>query len=615
MPPLFERFQRMELPALLLLTFAIRAIRADQPIVENYVGRQVPTAMVARNLERGSGLLRPQLDTAPSPNYFLVEPPVYAQVVVILRGLTGLALEPSGRLVSALSLTLAAWGLFGLTRRREGRSVALLSVLCFACFPLTIRYGRAFQPDAMMLGALVAGLRCWDQHEAGGARSSLAAGWLLLATAFALKITAAYILVPLLVVVLRTRTAWKLAAVSALVVPAVAWYAHAYVILAEGVGSRASAESGELWLGVLVPSALMRVETVRWVFRFLVVRAFTPLGFALAVWGLRRDGGDRLWWAWGGSALAMMALLAGKLHHEYYWLALSPLAAVGVAKGLAEIGSIYEARSEAPVRIGDGSQSLSGKSSAPKGRQELARGVSRWYVITPQKKGCQPRRGDRGSSSTQHPVSSGVARPPECSVAPPRLKRCFRGRRSRGSRPWLTSAAPSRLRAAFRTPSHITARKWRRRLAAATAACLVGLALVQSASTWRTPPEWSGLADAARAVRATVPPGDWVVAPEALLFESDRRGCRLEWCGRSASRAAGEWGGNLATGDPLALLEFYRARGARYVADVAAGQAAADPARLTLHAAVRRRYNVIVDRPGVLLAALADPEDAPHGRR
>ena len=38
--------------ALLVLTFAVRAIEPGQPIVENYVGRQVPTAMVARNLER-----------------------------------------------------------------------------------------------------------------------------------------------------------------------------------------------------------------------------------------------------------------------------------------------------------------------------------------------------------------------------------------------------------------------------------------------------------------------------------------------------------------------------------------------------------------------------------
>src|SRR5260370_40036745 len=88
---------------LLVLTFALRAIAADQPIVENYVGRQVPTAMVARNLERGSGFLRPELETAPAPNLFLVEPPIYAAVVVGLRRASGLSRVGAGRVPSALA--------------------------------------------------------------------------------------------------------------------------------------------------------------------------------------------------------------------------------------------------------------------------------------------------------------------------------------------------------------------------------------------------------------------------------------------------------------------------------------------------------------------------------
>ena len=61
----------------------------DQPIVENYVGRQVPTATVAAQLERGSGFLRPLLDTALFPNYFLVEPPVYELAAVSCEELWG----------------------------------------------------------------------------------------------------------------------------------------------------------------------------------------------------------------------------------------------------------------------------------------------------------------------------------------------------------------------------------------------------------------------------------------------------------------------------------------------------------------------------------------------
>ena len=477
------------LAGLLCATFALRAARLDQPIVENYVGRQVPTAMVARNLDRGSGFLRPQLDTGPFPNLFLVEPPLFATFAVGLRRLAGQALGPSGRLVSALATVLAGWGLFGLARRREGGCAALWAVAAFAVFPLTLRYGRAFQPDALMLGLVVAGLACWDVYESDMSRSRgwpwLIAGWLLLAAGLAVKIVAAAVLVPLIAGILRPPRRGKAVLALLTLVPALLWYVHAARLLGEGTGSRASADNGSIWLGALGPLALGRAETWRHVGRFLVVRGFTPIGFGLAVVGLAwPSGGNRLWRLWGGSALAGLALLAGKLHHEYYWLVLAPVAAVGVGRVLA-------------------------------GLMERSRGAA---------------------------------------------------------------------------------------LAAAAGGGLLTLALVQSASTWRTPSEWSALPEAARCVRAVVPPEAWLVAPEALLFAADRRGCRLEPPGPGARRAAGEWGGTLADRGPLALIEFYRLRGARFVADVGGG--AGDPARLGLREAIRGRYNVLVDRDGVLIAIL-----------
>ena len=482
-PTLPERREAAALAVLLVLVFALRAIRADQPIVENYVGRQVPTAMVARNLERGSGFLRPRLDTLPAPNLFLVEPPIYALAVVTLRRATGGALEPTGRLVSALGMVLAAWGLFGLTRRREGGSVALIAVAAFAVFPLTIRYGRAFQPDALMLGTLIAGLRGWDEHEAGRGWPWLVLGWVGLATGLALKIVSAYLFVPLIVVILRPRTKGKVALALSTLIPALLWYVHAAILLSDGQGSRASADNGAIWLRVLIPSSLFRIETATLIARFLVVRAFTPIGLALAVWGLSRPSGDRrLWLTWGGSALVAMLVLAGKLHHEYYWLALAPVAAVGVGRALA---SIAEA----------------------------------------------------------------------------------------GHRP----------------------------CAALLGAALLGLSLVQSAPTFRTPREWASIADAAREVRAHVPPDSTIVAPEALLFLADRRGYRLEFTRIAAVRAAGEWGATLPDDGPLALVAFYHSRGARFFADVTTE---GDTPRLALHKAIRGRYNVIVDRPGVLIADL-----------
>jgi 4-amino-4-deoxy-L-arabinose transferase-like glycosyltransferase len=505
------------LAPLLAAVFLVRLVHLDQPLVENYVGRQIPTAMVARNLERGSGFLYPQLDTAPLPNYFVVEPPLYEWGLVALRRATGLTLGQAGRLVSALATAVAGWGLFAMIRRRSGRRAAWLAVGAFAALPITLRYGRAVQPDAAMLGAAVAGLACWDRFQIDRRRTWLAAGWLLLAVGFALKIIAACLLLPLILVVQRRwRTPEVLAAVSALL-PAVLWYTWAHSLLMGGDGSRASADNRAIWLGLVGPSALLRPRTWELVGRFLFVRAFTPLGAVLAVWGLsccaaRRRvprlgspdeagssregsiaGACRLWRAWMVAAAATLAILAQKLHHEYYFLILTPAVAAGVGSAL-----------------------------------------------------------DRFAAG---------------------------GRRG---------------------------------LAAAMGIGLVLLGGLQARSTWRIPPEWADLAAAAEVVAATVPRDAWVVAPEALLFQADRRGCRLEWTPAAVRRAAGEWGAECEVHDAAELVEYYRLQGARYFADL--GDVANDLRRMALHEAVRRRYKVIMDRPEVIVADLVVAERLPHAQ-
>ncbi len=475
--------------------FLIRLIQIDQPIVENYVGRQVPTAMAVRNLERGSGFLRPQLDTAPFPNYFLVEPPLYEFGVVALRRISGLTLEEAGRALSAMAMTAAGWGLFELLRRRGGRRAAFFAVGAFAVFPLTIRYGRAFQPDAAMIGATVAGLACWDRGESGGRRYWLVAGWLLLALGFAIKIIAAFLLIPLVLVVLRSRRASRLLMPCTTLLPALVWYAWANHLVAGGGGSRASADNRTIWLGLVLPSALLRAETWELIVRFLFVRAFTPLGAALALVGLlhRRAVADvsrRLWWVWGLAASVTLAILAQKLHHEYYFLILAPVAAAGIGYALNDLASAGRVRGFGTVAV------------------------------------------------------------------------------------------------------------------------LTALCLIQARSTWRMPDEWQDLIAASQALRSSTPADAWVIAPEALLFQADRRGCRLEWTPSAARRAAGEWGAEDEVQNPLELVECYRLRGARYFADL--GDRQADPRRMALHDGVRRRYKVLVDRPEVIIADLVVAEMTPH---
>jgi hypothetical protein len=151
-----------------------------------------------------------------------------------------------------------------------------------------------------------------------------------------------------------------------------------------------------------------------------------------------------------------------------------------------------------------------------------------------------------------------------------------------------------------------------RRLAAAAAVGLLVMSAILARSTWQTPPEWKDLESAAKCVQEVVPGDLWLVAPEPLLFQADRRGCRLEFTSQASRRAAAEWGEAepLEVRGPLELIEFYRRQGARYVADVGAG--AGDDRRIALHESIRRSYKVLVDRASILIAELNPPESHGH---
>jgi 4-amino-4-deoxy-L-arabinose transferase-like glycosyltransferase len=455
--------------------------------------------MVARNLERGLGFLRPQLDTAPFPNDFLVEPPVYQAATVGLRRATGCRLEAAGRIISALAMGLAAWGLFGLIRRRDGEAVALAAVAAFSLLPVTLRYGRAFQPDALMLGGVLAGANCWDlaRDRVGRWKNWMIAGWLLLALGLACKVIAAFVLIPIGLAVLRPRRLANLLLLGTTLLPAISWYLWTYYLVESETGSKASADNHAIWLAALGFSGLARRETLLYIWRFLLIRAFTPLGLILAVWGLFRRGSRDpvvldIWRVWGLSALLTMALLAEKLHHEYYWLCLAPVVAAGLGRALVGLAGIH------------------------------------------------------------------------------------------------------------------------RVLALAAALAFLVMSAYLTRSTWQTPSEWNEIETAGRRIQVVVPADDWLVAPEPLLFQADRRGCRLEFTARAAGRAAAEWMdvGPATIHGPLDLIEFYRLRGARYVADV--GPRPGDDRRIALHEAIRRRYKVLVDRASVLIAELNPSEYPGH---
>ena len=147
----------------------------------------------------------------------------------------------------------------------------------------------------------------------------------------------------------------------------------------------------------------------------------------------------------------------------------------------------------------------------------------------------------------------------------------------------------------------------------------LALCWVQSASTWRTPEEWTSLVEASRVISEAMPSDmdQFLVAPEALIYHADRRGFRLEFDPDAVRRAAGEWGQSIPDADrPLALVDFYRDWADEEIADpqhywyarvsviADIGPAIEGSRREAWREAVRASpdYKILIDRPGSMIA-------------
>ncbi len=324
---------------LILVGIALFVPGYDQPLLDGYVDRQCHTAMVARNLQRGGSLLYPTIDVGPFPAYYMLEFPLYEGLVAVASTLTGLPVDGTGRLVSSACTVLTACLLWWILRH-ELRTAwqPTLGALLFLLTPVSLRYGRAVQPDALML---LCGTGAVAGAIAYGARATLprlvVAGVALLA-AILTKGTCAWLLVSMLFIVWQAREERRPAhlavgrfacAVVAAFVLGSCWYVHA---VASGQGPSEGFWSVQKWLphgerGVtkLVGELVYRIG---W-------RTLGPGLTLLALLGVgagafRRSSFLRGWCA---GLVLFVPLLLRKADHEHYYLLLVPPAVMAAVWG------------------------------------------------------------------------------------------------------------------------------------------------------------------------------------------------------------------------------------------------------------------------------------------
>lgn len=457
--------------AVLIVRLGLELRCLNQPIFEGYVGRQIPSAMVARDLSRDGSWLWPKLQTGPFPNYFLVEPPVYAGFVAFVHRLTDLPIEPCGRMVSLLGLSLAALAVWKTVRHvgalnKTGddfnvgnqRLIAWVAVILMISFPVAIRYGRAFQPDATAIGLTFLGVTLVNQKRG---RIELNLGRLLLVIGIATKITLfPYLL--LLEISGQKYDKWYRRISNQIVprlvflIPAASWYlwvmwlkwSHQNATMGQ------SADGFQQWWSMIGPLSLLHSGYACEIIMNILVRSYGPIALAFVVVTIFQFSMDRRIIKYVGFIAVWLCVVGSKTHHAYYWLVPMPVIAIMAALGMSR---------------------------------------------------CQSVR------------------------------------------------------------KYNSIRQYNALVAIMIVICVVS-GLLQSRATWRTPEEWRPLVEIPNEIREALnrDPSGIVVAHEAAIYAIDRLGFRWEWPQSAQMRAAAVWGEDLRGNAPAALLQFYRAKGARW---------------------------------------------------
>jgi hypothetical protein len=337
-----QRWQRLALSAVLIVSTVCRSVHLDVPLLNGMALKQVFIAHKARSIAGPPfSLLNNSFDFLQEDGRRLTlteEFPLYTGLLAVAYRTFG-ELEWMGRLFSSVATLIACVALHDLVRREFGRGVALWATTFFAFSPLLLFYGQAVQPDACMLACMLLACCAWSRFlERGGC------GWWLAAAAAAMlaglfKYFGLVVLLPLAGMTFRAHVrrirCWTyfLALAIAATSPLAAWTAGIFLVQPN------PARHGSYFL-FQMPELLIR-ETLylRFVDRFLY-KDFGPIGAAFLAVGVmaaalgRNNVRARPILGWTGAGLGFYFLFAPQLRfHDYYELMMLPAASVWAALG------------------------------------------------------------------------------------------------------------------------------------------------------------------------------------------------------------------------------------------------------------------------------------------
>jgi hypothetical protein len=338
---------RIALVFILLFGFFARAATYKSPLLDHHAWRQADTASIARNFVRERfNVLYPQVDQRGAQPYGYVETGLELFAFTVAAISKAGAFHPeTGRLLSALLFLGSCWLAFAVVRQRYGTEPAVAAAFLYAFgFPLLLFIERAFMNEALLIFLSLACFRLTQRYLD---RPRLLDGALLVVASSLI----AAVKLPYLIVwggiaglflerygakTLARWETWAIGIVNVLV--AAAWYRHAHA-LAQTTGL-SFGMTDKLFDPRLVFSLGFPAQMI-W---RLVRDILGPVGIVAAVVGAWLAVRERRWF----EPLAVAAFLAyvvivarGNAEHDYYQLALIPIAPVVAGRGVARLADAF----------------------------------------------------------------------------------------------------------------------------------------------------------------------------------------------------------------------------------------------------------------------------------
>ncbi len=342
--------ERLWLTLIVALAVALRLYHIHVPFIDVSDWRQTDTASIAYFYYHfGIRLLHPQLwHDGRGPDYTQLEfqiSPAIAALLAHIFGFTDVLLRSIAIGFYALS-TVPLWSL---TRRYFGPRAALWAALCYAILPVSIFFGRAFQPEPAMVfcgnWALWAVDRWADRRGVLRYLGAMA----VLTLAVLAKLPNGLLLLPA-VLLAYGRDLWNWRAMFrvgrltsvALLALVPAFLAAAYTIIQ---GRIASSSGGTQYVKFIVTSLHENYiaganSLTHFLWHNMVGMAITPAGGVMAIIGLftlfrRRN----VSWVWGwGLALVFYGVVVLRaIRFQYYLMPLLPWLAMMMGVGIAAV--------------------------------------------------------------------------------------------------------------------------------------------------------------------------------------------------------------------------------------------------------------------------------------